>query len=302
MDIKIIEDSSVDLKLTNENFDGAININISIADPKNSSMGLNYDLDDNFAIGGNIKPNDLKDSSIKLNFKYDDYSIGANVCFSKPLDSTLSGSVIVPIYNVPVKFGINLKIKRPENARLSVSIPLKIIDIKVLDVSVKHEIKKVKRVFTHPKKAFNHERKKVKKILKGQWRGKHKKKRRKRRERQEREQERIRQLQHENELYISNVKEELIKLLFEYDMSQYVTLLRLYTDGLPDIVDFKIKIPQLDDYSEFLVLFDKLNLSDLNKKLEKSLDDKKITFDSFDETFDEFDKVFEEFMLLQGQV
>ena len=94
----------------------------------------------------------------------------------------------------------------------------------------------------------------------------------------------------------------MIKLLIEYDISYRCKLFRLYTDGLPDIVDLKIKIPQLDDYREFLALFDKLDLPHLNRNLEKSLSDKKIVFNSFNETCDEFDKAFDEFMHLRRQI
>jgi len=300
VDLTNLENSSVDLKLSNDNFDGSININIELSDPKNSSIALDYDLDDNFSIGGNIRPNDPKNSTFKLNFKYDNFSIGADVNFRKLLDSTLSGSITIPIYNIPVKFGINLKLSQLEEARFTLHIPLKIVNIKILDVSVKRQIKKAKRIFTHPKRAFHHERKKVRKILKGHWRGRRKKKRRKRKQKQLLEEQRIKQLQYENELYTQNVQHELMELFAEYDLYNQIELLKSYTKGVLHITELKVETLEIENYRTFLSLFEGLDLLDLNVKLEQSLEYKKITFDRFERAFMAFEEAFDAYVELNS--
>ena len=73
-----------------------------------------------------------------------------------PLNSTIGGSAIIPIYGLPLKFSLSSVLKRPEDAKLYISIPFSIPilgNLKIISLDGKKIRRKVARAFGRKKKS-----------------------------------------------------------------------------------------------------------------------------------------------------
>ena len=306
VDIKHPRQASVNLECRHQSGVG-VGAQVPLDNPKAAVVTGNTDLSNGFDVGVSVPISDPKNTTVNMGADLGDYRVGVAFRPRKPLKSHVSASFVVPIYGVPVRFGVDTTVRRPENARLTAAIPLGPVDLKIADLKVKHEMEKFVTSITNPKKAWKHETRKAHKVMKKirkTVRKLSKKRRRKRKKRKaaEREQERLALLRWEHQVYTEALERILVETMQAHGpkIGALVNQLEAEVAAFPEIDDAQLG-PPLDSEAleEAINAIDEIldsGLGDAANAFKDSVGELKDATDRFQTSCDRFQEAADKFI------
>lgn len=117
-----LEHSTLSLSAGSSNEGASGSITFTPSNPGQSIVSASYS-EDGLTGGVHIPISDPGRTQISIQATFDDIEIGADINLHNLSRSRVRGSMIVPIYYVPVKFSGDFRITQPENAKFGIGLP-----------------------------------------------------------------------------------------------------------------------------------------------------------------------------------